>query len=301
MTTTTHILSDLEPKVAAAGGLTSADVARVLACPDLVAIGVLGEAARTRAFGATITFGRVAVWPLGGPAPEIGAAGEVRIGGTPASFDVARAAVREAVARAGTAPVTGFSLFDLLVLCGHDHLVLAEGAASLKAAGLTALAEVPVDRFSSAEDLIEAARAVRHAGLEAPRLTVDRAGLSERLGIIDRVVVVQAETGMARAFAPLPRHDAVEAPSTGYDDVKTIAAARLRCPASVLVQVDWPLYGPKLAQVGLAYGAGDIDGVAATDASSLGARRAPVEEISRQIRAAGGVPVERDGAYAPRG
>jgi hypothetical protein len=301
MTTTTHSLSDLEQKVSTSGVLTTAEVARVLACPDLVAIGVLGETARTRASGTVVTFGRVAVWPLGGAEPEVGAAGELRIVGTPASIDAARAAVKDAAAHAGAAVVTGFSLVDLLVLCGHDHLVLADALASLRALGLTAVAEVPVDRFSSTEELVEALRAVRHAGLGAPRVTVDRANLPERLALIDRVVAAQDATGMVRAFAPLPRLDAVETPSTGYDDVKTVAAARLRCPASIVVQVDWPLYGPKLAQVALAYGAGDVDGVAPIDASPLGPRRAPVEEISRQIAAAGGVPVQRDGQFAIRG
>jgi aminodeoxyfutalosine synthase len=142
---------------------------------------------------------------------------------------------------------------------------------------------------------------VTGAGLGVWRFTVDRASLADRLALIDRVVDVQRETGAARAFAPLPRLDPVETPSTGYDDVKTIAAARLRCPASLVVQVDWPLYGPKLAQVALAYGAGDIDGVAAVDTLGLGHRRSPAEDIARQIRAAGGRAVERSGRFAPMG
>jgi 2-iminoacetate synthase ThiH len=57
------------------------------------------------------------------------------------------------------------------------------------------------------------------------------------------------------------------------------------------------LYGPKLAQVALLYGANDVDGIAAADTAQLGPRRSPVEEIRRQIRAASGVPVERNGRY----
>jgi aminodeoxyfutalosine synthase len=103
-----------------------------------------------------------------------------------------------------------------------------------------------------------------------------------------------------RAVAPRARRDAVETPSTGYDDVRTIAAARVRLPANIAVQVDWPLYGPKLAQVALSYGANDVDGIAAADTTDLGPRRAPREDIQRQIRAAGGTPVERNGRYEPR-
>ena len=47
-------------------------------------------------------------------------------------------------------------------------------------------------------------------------------------------------------------------------------------------------------------GAGDIDGIAATDAAPLGPRRAPRQDIERQIHSAGAVPAQRDGRYRPR-
>jgi aminodeoxyfutalosine synthase len=89
-------------------------------------------------------------------------------------------------------------------------------------------------------------------------------------------------------------------PSTGYDDVKTVAAARVRCGDIERIQVDWPLYGPKLAQVAITFGANDLDGVSAIDTDELGPRRAPVEDIRRQIRSAGAEPVERDVFYLVR-
>jgi aminodeoxyfutalosine synthase len=63
------------------------------------------------------------------------------------------------------------------------------------------------------------------------------------------------------------------------------------------IQVDWALYGPKLAQVALTVGADDVDGVAAVESSALGPRRSALEEILRNIRAAGLTPVERTGRY----
>jgi aminodeoxyfutalosine synthase len=63
------------------------------------------------------------------------------------------------------------------------------------------------------------------------------------------------------------------------------------------IQVDWSLYGPKLAQVALTVGADDVDGVSAEDDMSEGARRAPLEEIRRNIVAAGQDPVERNGRF----
>jgi aminodeoxyfutalosine synthase len=79
--------------------------------------------------------------------------------------------------------------------------------------------------------------------------------------------------------------------------VKTVALARLAAPAVACVQVDWPRYGPKLAQVALSFGADDVDGISASDDAAEGRRRAPLEEIRRNIEAAGFAPVERDGRF----
>ena len=113
-------------------------------------------------------------------------------------------------------------------------------------------------------------------------------------------MTVQRETAALKAFAPLPRRDPRDTPSTGYDDVKTIAVARLACPDIGAIQVDWPLYGPKLAQVAIAYGADDIDGVAAVDDPALGSRRAAAADVERQIRSAFASPRERNGRFEPR-
>jgi aminodeoxyfutalosine synthase len=86
-------------------------------------------------------------------------------------------------------------------------------------------------------------------------------------------------------------------PTTGFDDVKRVALARLLIISIPSVQVDWPLYGPKLAQVALTMGADDVDGVAAAESGVLGARRSALEEIKGNIRAAGLQPVERNGRY----
>ena len=72
------------------------------------------------------------------------------------------------------------------------------------------------------------------------------------------------------------------------------------CRTIPFIQVDWPLYGPKLAQVAIAYGANDIDGISAIDSGSLGHRRSPREEIERQIKAAFATPSERDGRFADK-
>jgi hypothetical protein len=185
----------------------------------------------------------------------------------------------------------------MLELVGGDHLALAEVSAALRQHGLEAVAEIPLDRLGDTENAIEVVRAVTHGGLGAWRATVDRAPASARLELIERAAAVQRETGALRAFAPLPRIEEADGPSTGYDDVRTVAVAALMCPSIPSIQVDWPLYGPKLAQVAIAYGANDIDGVSPMDTLDQGPRRSPREDVERQIRAAFAVPVARDGRY----
>ena len=115
--------------------------------------------------------------------------------------------------------------------------------------------------------------------------------------LLEQTRPVQRVVAVIRAFAPLPRSSNPAVPTTGYDDVKRIALARLVVDNISSIQVDWMLYGPKLAQVALTFGADDVDGVSAADETTEGRRRAPLAEIQRNIRAAGLEPVERDGRF----
>jgi len=114
------------------------------------------------------------------------------------------------------------------------------------------------------------------------------------------VADLQRAVAVIRAFAPLPRRINPAAPTTGFEDVKAVALARLVVDNVPSIQVDWSLYGPKLAQVALTIGADDVDGVSAEDETGEGRRRAPLEEIRRNIVAAGLEPVERNGRFEPR-
>jgi 2-iminoacetate synthase ThiH len=293
------MLKDLEGAVQAGRALTGAEMERVAACPDLAIVGALGEAARRKHHGDRVTFLRVCEWNGEGPVPERGEAGEVRLKMTPESVDDARAHVRDAVRLAAGVHLTGFCLGALLKLVGGDHLALADMARALKAEGLDGVSEVPIDVLGDTENVVETVRAAQQGGLQTVRATVSRAPFSVRMSLIDTVAIAQRETGAFKAFAPLPQNDSHDQPSTGYDDVRTIALARLGSPIPS-IQVDWPLYGPKLAQVAIAYGADDIDGVSAVESAEAGRRRSPREEIMRHIRMAFAEPVERDGRFDAR-
>jgi aminodeoxyfutalosine synthase len=293
-------VDDVEALVAAGTPLSRSQVAVLLASADLITVGLLGETARRATTGDRVTYGRVCVVAAEAVPAGPGDAGEVRVTGAPASVEQARALAREAVRLAAGTPVTAFSLADLTALAGGDRIALADLAGALHEAGLDAVAEAPVDELGDADRAIALIRAVTEGGLAVHRATVGRAPVDRRLDLIERAAKIQQATGAFAAFAPLPRLDPADAPATGYDDVRTIAAARLMCRSVPLIQVDWQLYGPKLAQVAIAYGANDLDAVAAADRPDLGPRRSAREEVERQIRAAFAVPVERDGRYEAR-
>jgi aminodeoxyfutalosine synthase len=143
-------------------------------------------------------------------------------------------------------------------------------------------------------------RAAVHGGLGVWRAVVDQSAAETRLDLVERAAVVQRETRAFRAFAPLARLDPRATPSTGYDDVRLVAMARLMCRNIPSIQVDWSLYGPKLAQVAIAYGADDLDAVSPVDVLQLGHRRSPAEDVQRQIQAAFATPVERTGRFELR-
>jgi aminodeoxyfutalosine synthase len=70
-----------------------------------------------------------------------------------------------------------------------------------------------------------------------------------------------------------------------------VALARLALGARS-IEVDWSLYGPKLAQVALTFGADHLDGISAEENATLGPRRATIEDVERNIKAAGFIPKE---------
>src|SRR5207247_8642089 len=83
----------------------------------------------------------------------------------------------------------------------------------------------------------------------------------------------------------------------GREDVRYASVARPGEDHVPSMQVDWVLYGPKLAQVARTVGADDVDAVSAEDEAAGGPRRAPLQEIRRNIIAAGQEPVERNGRF----
>jgi hypothetical protein len=217
---------------------------------------------------------------------------EVRLLDTPDALEDALNLARAVKEAAGDRVTTAYSLADLIERArggwGDEQTVLT----GLAAAGIADVAEMPVDRL---DDLSAAVSAARAAGLRAERLTVADALGERKLEILDRLRLSIAECGGISRVSPLPRNAPQDKPTTGYEDVRMVALTRLALADSSptpFIEVDWSLYGPKLAQVALTFGADFLDAVPATSDESLGRRRATVEDVERNIRAAGFEPVE---------
>lgn len=279
--------------------VSDAELSTLAASYDIITLGVKADEVRRARHGTRTTFVRVADVPCTpGAALDVpAAAGEVRIVGRPESRAAALDRVREVAAVTRGAPVSGFSLAELEHLAAQEQITLRALLEELRAAGLELIAEAPFDLLHDARRAIEE---VNISGLALGRLTIDRLPTADVPALFKQIAALQQTVAVIRAFAPLPRKVNPAVPTTGYDDVKRVALARIVVDNVPSIQVDWCLYGAKLAQVALTVGADDLDAVSAVDDPSEGRRRAPLEDVQRNIRAAGLEPVERDGRFDPR-
>jgi aminodeoxyfutalosine synthase len=289
---------ELLNRVSAGDRLSADEIATLAATDDILCIGMLADVMRRSLHGTTVTYARVAGIAFDAlPAQEVPrAASELRITGTPPSIDAALSAVAAARRLAGERTVSGYSWPDLESLASGGGATMPGFLEELRRAGLDAVADVPID---TTHDLPSAAEALMAAGYGRVRLTVDKTAGVERVPMLGRAALLHERFGCVKVINPLPMRLSAFRPTTGYDDVKMVAIARLSAPTVPTIQVDWHRYGPKLAQVALTFGADDLDNVSPTDETSDGLRRAPVAELRRNIEAAGFSPVERNGQFAP--
>ena len=264
---------------------------------NILVLGMRADDARRKRAAARVYYQRVHVLEArdvtdGLIIPD--AASEARLMDTPASFEEALRLIRAVVLAAGRRPVAAYSLAEIAARVkdgwGDWRTVLTEMAK----AGVTDFAEVPADLLSNLDELVAMARS---AGFGVQRLTVSHPIGDQKSVLLDRIGrCINALGGVSR-INPLPRNAPIDKPTTGYEDVRMVALTRLALhelpgDSSPFVEVDWSLYGPKLAQVALTFGADFLDAVPATSDESLGRRRGTVEDVERNIRAAGFEPQE---------
>jgi len=131
----------------------------------------------------------------------------------------------------------------------------------------------------------------------------------ERVDHLLRLRELQDETGGFLAFIPLafhPENTVFERRgwrhTTGADDLKMIAVARLLLDNIPHVKAYWIMMGLPLAQVALHFGANDVQGTVVREEifHRAGARtetEQKIEQLVRFVKEAGRTPVQRDTLY----
>jgi aminodeoxyfutalosine synthase len=124
-----------------------------------------------------------------------------------------------------------------------------------------------------------------------------------------RLRALQDETGGFQTFIPLAFHPD-NTPlqhigrTTGFADLKNIAASRLILDNIPHIKAYWVMMTPRMAQIALRFGADDLDGTVVEekiyhDAGATTPQALTRPQIVRLIRDAGQEPIERDTLYRP--
>jgi aminodeoxyfutalosine synthase len=221
------------------------------------------------------------------------------------------------------AHLKAFTAIEIGWFAKHEKLSIEDVLTRLREAGLGSLPgggaeifhpevrQVICDGKLDADEWIEVHRVAHGMGIksnctmlyghvERPEHKVDH---------LLRLRALQDETGGFNAFIPLAYHPennylGLKYHTTGLDDLRHIAAARLVLDNVPHVKAYWVMITPKLAQVALSFGADDLDGTVVEEtiyhmAGASTPQSLPRAELERVVREAGFVPVERDTLYNP--
>lgn len=214
-----------------------------------------------------------------------------------------------------------FTAVEIAHLAGIAELSVVEALEALKEAGLGSLpgggAEVFSPRVRQAlcpkklppENWIQVCQTAHRLGLRtnATMLYGHIETIEERVDHLLRLRAAQDETGGFLTFIPLAFHPQNTKLShlketTGFDDLKNLAVARLLLDNFPHIKAFWIMIGPKIAQLSLSFGANDVDGTVIEERiTHMAGAQTPQaltrSEIEHLIREAGREPVERDTLY----
>lgn len=217
--------------------------------------------------------------------------------------------------------IKAFTMIELAQMVRLSRLSPEETVAQLKEAGLDSCpgggCEVLSDRVhkelfrlkQSPQQWLDMQRVVHKAGLRsnATLLYGHIETYEERVDHFIKLRELQDETGGFQTFIPLAFHpDNTEMshlnPTTGFDDLKNIAVARLMLDNFQHIKAFWIMISPTLAQVSLSYGCDDMDGTVLEEkitheAGALTPQGLTLDYLVHLIKEAGREPVERDTLY----
>ncbi|MEY2785502.1 MAG: aminofutalosine synthase MqnE [Planctomycetota bacterium] len=217
--------------------------------------------------------------------------------------------------------IKAFTMVELDQIAKKARKPLEEVLPELIAAGLGSVpgggAEIFADRVHqesyhlkiSGEQWLETARKVHRAGLRSncTMLHGHIETIEERVDHLDRLRLLQDETGGFQTYVPLSFHpdntemSHVPGP-TALDELRELAVGRLLLDNIPHIKAYWILMDIPIAQTALSFGADDVDGTVVEEkiyheAGATTPQKVMRQELIQWIRDAGRVPVERDTLY----
>lgn len=219
-----------------------------------------------------------------------------------------------------TLHLKAFTAVEIAFFCRHHHLSHRACLERLIDAGLGSMpgggAEIFAERVrksvckekAGAKEWLAIHRTAHELGLKtnATMLYGHIETPEERVDHMARLRALQDETGGFQVFIPLAYHNEnnplAGEMTTGYDDLKTLAIARLFLDNFDHIKSFWIMHTPEVAQVALHYGVDDLDGTVTEErvTAAAGGRTAGREskaQLIDLIRAAGLTPVQRSTVY----
>jgi aminodeoxyfutalosine synthase len=216
-----------------------------------------------------------------------------------------------------------FTMVEIGYFARREKISVREVLVRLRDAGMDSLpgggAEVFSERVRriicdhklTGDEWLETARTAHELGLHSncTMLYGHIENEEDRADHLVRLRELQEQTKGFVTFIPLAFHPQNTALShipktTGFDDLKNIAIARLMLDNIPHIKAYWIMMTPQVAQVALRFGANDIDGTVVEekiyhDAGATTSQVMRRGELLRLIKLAGRNPVERDTLYRP--
>jgi aminodeoxyfutalosine synthase len=216
-----------------------------------------------------------------------------------------------------------FTMVEIGYFATRSKITPREVLIKLKDAGMDSLpgggAEVFHDRVRriicdhkiTGDQWLEVARTAHQLGLRS-NCTMLYGHIETEEDRVDHLLKLRAlqdDTGGFQTYIPLafhpdntPLHHIPK--TTGFDDIRAIAVARLLLDNIAHIKAYWVMMTPRIAQIAQRFGADDLDGTLVEeriyhDAGATTSQNLQRGELMRLIREAGCDPVERDTLYHP--
>lgn len=216
-----------------------------------------------------------------------------------------------------------FTMVEISYLAQRSKISIRETLERLRDAGMDSMPGGGAEIFSErvrriicdhkidGREWLEVARVAHQLGIKSncTMLYGHIESAEDRVDHLVKLRELQDDTHGFVTFIPLAFHPdntpLQHVPkTTGFDDIRNIAVARLMLDNIPHIKAYWVMMTPKIAQIAQRFGADDIDGTVVEekiyhDAGATTTQSLRRGELLRLIREAGREPVERDTLYHP--